>query len=260
MQLSPKERQKIYDRWHKELYQVDIQKSMDGQNNIHEKAIRYLDLDKDSRLKLLDIACGKGLFLKELKSYNPKLELYGVDISQVAVDQAKKIVDCNFQQSEGENLPFKDNVFDRIVCLGGLEYFQDPIKGAKEASRVLKKDGIAVFFVPNLMFLGFIWLAFRYGIMPTHGGSDKSGEKEYYNYNNEKFFTYKGWIDILERGNLSVIRTRTYEYIGNTKFADSYLLWFYNKILSKVIPFHLANTFIFVCKKNPEKEKEGGKI
>lgn len=249
MQLSSKERQKIYDRWHKELYQINIEESLDSLSHMHGKALKYLGINKDSKLKLLDIACGKGLFLKELKSYNSKFELYGVDISKVAIDQAKKVMQCNLEQSEGENLPFKDGFFDRIICLGGLEYFQDPIKGANEASRVLKKDGIAVFFVPNLMFLGFIWLALRYGIMPTHGGSDKNGEK-YYDYNNENFFTYKGWVDILEKGNLSVINTYTDNYVGNTKFVDSFLLWFYNKIFYRIVPFNLCCSFIFVCKKN----------
>lgn len=250
MELNSKERQKIYDRWHKELYQVNVEESIGRLRKLHDKAIKYLSLDKFSRLRILDLACGKGLFLKELRAYSSKLELYGIDISKVAVDQAKKIVDCNLQQSDAESLPFKDNFFDRIICLGGLEYFQDPVKGASEASRVLNKDGIAVFFVPNLMFLGYIWLALRSGIMPTHGGSDSSGKKVYYDYNNEKFFTHKGWVDILEKGKLSAIRSYTYTHIGNTRFANPFLLWFYNKILYKIIPFNLSYSFAFVCKKS----------
>src|SRR3989304_1492993 len=204
MQLTSGQRQKIYDRWHKELYQVNVEESIGRLSRLHRQAIKYLSLNKNSKLKLLDLACGKGLFLKELRSFDSKLDLYGIDISKVAIDYAKKIVDSNLKPCDGENLPFGNNFFDRIICLGGLEYFQDPVKGVIEASRVLKKDGIAVFFVPNLMFLGYVWLAFRHGIMPTHGGSDRSGKKVYYDYNNEKFFTHKGWIDVLEKGNLSL--------------------------------------------------------
>ena len=249
MELNSRERQKIYDRWHKELYQVNVEKSISRLSILHKTAIKYLAISKNSSLKLLDLACGKGLFLKELQSYNPKLDLYGIDISQVAIDHAKKIVDCSLEQSDAESLPFKDNSFDRIICLGGLEYFGDPVKGAKEASRVLSKNGIVVFFVPNLMFLGYVWLALRRGIMPTHGGSDRSGKKVYYDYNNEKFFTHKGWIDVLEEGNLSVVSSHTYTYIGNTRFANPLLLWLYNKILYRIIPFNLSYSFIFVCKK-----------
>lgn len=249
MELNSKERQKIYDRWHKELYQVNVEESIGRLRRLHEKAIKHLSLDRVTKLRILDLACGKGLFLKELRAYSSKLELYGIDISKVAVDQAKKIVDCNLQQSDAENLPFKDNFFDRIICLGGLEYFQDPVKGVQEASRVLNKDGITVFFVPNLMFLGYVWLALRHGIMPTHGGSDSSGKKVYYDYNNEKFFTHKGWIDILEKGNLSVVNSYIYTYIGNTRFANPLILWLYNKILHRIIPFNLSYSFIFVCKK-----------
>lgn len=250
MQLTSKERQKIYDRWHKELYQVNISKSLEGLNRLHREAIKYLSLNKNSKLRLLDLACGKGLFLKELEQLNNKLELYGADISEVAVDKAKTIVNADLQQADGENLPFEDNFFDRIICLGGLEYFQDPVKGAREASRVLNRDGIAVFFVPNLMFLGYVWLALRHGIMPTHGGSDSSGKKVFYDYNNEKFFTHKGWIDTLEKGNLKVVKSYPYTYIGNTRFANPLILWLYNKIFYKIIPLNLSYSFAFVCKKS----------
>jgi len=249
MELNSKERQKIYDRWHKDLGEIKND-SLGMLRSLHKKALKHLDLNKDSKLKLLDLACGKGLFLKELELSNYKLDLYGVDISKVAIDKAKNIVNANLQQADGENLPFENNSFDRIICLGGLEYFQDPVRGASEASRVLKKDGIAVFFVPNLMFLGYIWLAFKFGIMPTHGGSDNSGKKVYYDYNNEKFFTRKGWVDILQKGNLSVIGSYTYTNIELTKFANPLILWFYNKFLYRIIPFNLSYSFVFVCKKS----------
>jgi|GEM_PF-2795613 len=248
MELTSKERQKIYDDWHKELYQVNVEESLFRLHRLHKEAIKYLSLGK-SGLKLLDLACGKGLFLKDLSLQNKNIELFGVDISKVAIDSAKKIVNAKLEQSDGENLPFKDNFFDRIICLGGLEYFQDPVNGAREASRVLKKDGIVVFFVPNLMFLGYLWLALRHGIMPTHGGSDQSGKKVFYDYNNEKFFTHQGWVDILEKGGLKVTSSHIYEYIGNTRFANPLVLWFYNKIFYRFIPFNLSYSFIFVCKK-----------
>ena len=89
MELNSKERQKIYDRWHKDLGEIKND-SLGMLRSLHKKALKHLDLNKDSKLKLLDLACGKGLFLKELELSNYKLDLYGVDISKVAIDKAKR--------------------------------------------------------------------------------------------------------------------------------------------------------------------------
>jgi len=40
-----------------------------------------------------------------------------------------------------EELPFKDNSFDGVLCMNMLEHVKDPFKTAKEISRVLKPGG-----------------------------------------------------------------------------------------------------------------------
>ena len=44
-----------------------------------------------------------------------------------------------FIQADGENLPFKDNEFDYVICNQVLEHVEDPIKFLKEQTRVAKK-------------------------------------------------------------------------------------------------------------------------
>ncbi len=69
-----------------------------------------------------------------------------------------------------KSLPFDDESFDLVTCLGSLEHFPDPAASAKEMKRVLKPGGEALIFVPNLFFLGHIWFGLRHGTQPTEGG------------------------------------------------------------------------------------------
>ena len=158
------------------------------------------------------------------------------------------ILRTKFSIDDGEKLSLSSNMFDYVASLGGIEYYDRPLKGIKEITRVLKKEGRAVIFVPNLMFIGYMWLAWRYGLMPTHGGNNESGKK-FYDYNDERFFTYRAWKDMLETGGLRILSVHAYSHIGGTKFANQFFLFLYNTIFHKLIPLHLAYSFIFVCKK-----------
>lgn len=242
------ERKKIYDLWHKDVYQTNIQEHSKRAEKLHNQIIKHLKINRATKGSFLDIACGKGLFLSFLKKLNKNLNLYGSDISEYAISQSKKIVNAKLNVADGEHLPCKDNFFDYCSCLGGLEYYPNPQIGVREISRVLKPKGKAVIFVPNLMFLGYIWLALRYGLMPTHGGTAKN--KTYYDYSDEKFFTYKGWTNILEKNGLKIIQASSFNYLGRTEFISPFLLKIYDLFLNKFIPFNLSYCFIFVCIKN----------
>lgn len=242
------ERRKVYNLWHKDVYQANIQEHTSRAKKLHDKIIKSLKITPITKGLLLDIACGKGLFLSFLRNYNSKLKLYGSDISSYAIDKARKTVNARFKVADGENLPYKDNFFDFVSCLGGLEYYQNPQNGVKEIARVLKPQGEAVIYVPNLMFLGYIWLTLRHGSMPTHGGTVNN--KTYYDWTSEKFYTYKGWSDILEKNGLKITNSSTFNYIGRTGFINPFMLKMYNLFLNKFVPFNLSYCFIFVCQKN----------
>ncbi|MDH5733499.1 MAG: class I SAM-dependent methyltransferase [Candidatus Bathyarchaeota archaeon] len=50
-------------------------------------------------------------------------------------------------QGRGEELPFKDETFDVIMCLNTLDHTQNPYKVLKEIRRCLKRTGTLLFYV-----------------------------------------------------------------------------------------------------------------
>lgn len=104
------------------------------------------------KTKVLDIACGVGEWLSAC--LEQKAEIFGVDLSKKAIEVCKTIFETGeFYVSPAETLPFEDNKFDVVTCLGSLEHFIDQSKALKEMIRVAKKDAIFVILVPNKDFL-----------------------------------------------------------------------------------------------------------
>lgn len=55
----------------------------------------------------------------------------------------------NFIQADGQCLPFKDNVFDKVYCLQVIEHTGSPLQLVKEIHRVLRAGGTMLLTTPN---------------------------------------------------------------------------------------------------------------
>ena len=90
---------------------------------------------------LLDVGCGWGRLFDFYKIKNA--EIYGVDISQKMIDEAGKnypdLVN-NLSVSQSESLPYEDNFFDSVICIGTFDctYQEETLF---EMMRVLKNNG-----------------------------------------------------------------------------------------------------------------------
>ena len=80
-------------------------------------------------LKVLEVGSGRGGGCSYVTRYLKPSEMYGIDISPSAVDICNKIYNLdnlNFMLGDSENLPFEDNTFDHVFCLGVLQHTPDP--------------------------------------------------------------------------------------------------------------------------------------
>lgn len=96
---------------------------------------------------ILDIGCGKGYLLQELKILIPNLTIQGIDISNYALKNCHPNIKPFLHiQDAREPLPFNNNEFDLVISLGTFHNFalNDLVTALTEMERVGKKKYLMV--------------------------------------------------------------------------------------------------------------------
>jgi SAM-dependent methyltransferase len=105
--------------------------------SVAEALIKNYNLKSGS--KVLDVGCGKGFLLYEMKLLIPELDIKGIDISEYGLRNTKKEVKPFLKKHKAQDsLPFEDNEFDLVISLGTLHNLRlfDLEKSLKEIERV----------------------------------------------------------------------------------------------------------------------------
>lgn len=99
--------------------------------------------------RVLELGCGAGQFIRTIKKIRPELECYGCDISESAINLARKENDgVTYALNESAKLPYADNFFEAVLIYDVLEHVEDVDAILSEIKRVLKIDGVLYCFVP----------------------------------------------------------------------------------------------------------------
>tara|TARA_Y100001970_G_scaffold76942_2_gene97772 strand:+ start:5834 stop:6499 length:666 start_codon:yes stop_codon:yes gene_type:complete len=86
---------------------------------VAESLIETYNLNNSS--SILDVGCGKGFLLHEIKLLLPEITIKGFDISNHGLSCAlDSVKDDLFIHKAQEPYPFKDNEFDLVISLGCL--------------------------------------------------------------------------------------------------------------------------------------------
>jgi len=90
--------------------------------------------------RVLDIGCGKGFQLQELEIAVPGLEIFGIDISQYAIDHAHKDMRKYLTVGTASKLPYPDKYFDFVFSINTLHNLKtyDLYNSLTELERVAK--------------------------------------------------------------------------------------------------------------------------
>ena len=67
--------------------------------------------------KILDVGCGKGFLLFDFLKVMPESEIFGIDISEYAIQNSKEEIRENLQIGHAINLPWPDNYFDLVFSI-----------------------------------------------------------------------------------------------------------------------------------------------
>lgn len=98
---------------------------------------------------ILELGHGNANHLLELFEQAKNLQYFGLDVSELMKQEAEKFASeyaleekAKFQLFDGTNIPFADNLFDKIFTVNTIYFWQKPQQLIAELHRVLKPDGV----------------------------------------------------------------------------------------------------------------------
>lgn len=88
--------------------------------------------------KILDVGCAKGFLVKDLMKVCPGLDVFGLDISQYAIECADDEIKERLMQGTAKSLPFDSGSFQAVISINTLHNLdrQDCILALKEIQRL----------------------------------------------------------------------------------------------------------------------------
>ena len=124
---------------------------------------------------IIDVGSGTGDLINLILKKKHVKKIYSVDLNkEMQIFGKKKFYNKNvsFIRANAENLPFKNNFFDKYIIAFCLRNVTDINKGLKEAFRVLKPGGVFYcleFSKPENQIINFIYKNYKKNIIPWIG-------------------------------------------------------------------------------------------
>lgn len=123
------------------------------QIDLLKQIVRLLGITKgQAEKKLIDVGCGNGQNLVQIRANGFSGELFGVDIAEGILKIAQKSnrakkTGIHFSVGDALALEFPDNVFDYAILKHVLQNVRQPLQAIREVARILKPRGKMVIAV-----------------------------------------------------------------------------------------------------------------
>lgn len=103
-----------------------------------------------ANFSVLDVGCGPATFSAILAEKGFRVS--AVDYSDEMIERAKEKTQgltIDFQRADIYDLPFGDNSFDAVICLGVFQTLESPQRALEEIKRVIKPQGTIIITTLN---------------------------------------------------------------------------------------------------------------
>jgi ubiquinone/menaquinone biosynthesis C-methylase UbiE len=178
-------------------------------------------LDFQPEKKILDLGCDDGARTMEIANKIGTNEIYGVDIVEDRLEQAKKMGVKTTQTDLNGQLPFENNYFDLIHADQVIEHIAFLDNFASEIYRILKPEGILIISTENgsswhNIFAAIMgWQIFSSSNLSTRRGGLgnplavlRHEKKIMTSWTHKTIFNYRGLKEFWETYNFQLITTR----------------------------------------------------
>lgn len=96
---------------------------------------------------ILDVGCGDGYQISYILKHASRI--VGIDLSRPRLEHARKRMrEVDLVRASSEQIPFRQQIFDKATCLELLEHLSNPSATLQEIEYVLKDAGMLVVSVP----------------------------------------------------------------------------------------------------------------
>lgn len=105
------------------------------------------------RQSVLDVGCGIGTFCYKIRARLPYVRVVGIDVDIKLLSRAMELVeDAILLPYDGKTIPLPDESMDWVTCIHAISHVDDPEQTLAEIFRVVRKNGMVSFVLPNLWF------------------------------------------------------------------------------------------------------------
>lgn len=178
---------------------------------------RYTEVLKmiEKEGSILDIGCADGVYSKAISNKNN--QVVGIDINIDFLDKGRQLNNLLFLVANAEELYFKDETFDAVLCIDVIEHVGNDEQVLSEIHRVLKPNGQLVISVPNYNFpftydpINFILKRFNQHIPIGIWG-----------FGHKRIYSFEYLKSLLEKHKFNVVQNRylTHDFAA---FFENYL-------------------------------------
>ena len=192
---------------------TDVAKNYDTMNDFmsfgahrlwKSELINFLNIQKNDII--IDVGSGTGDLINLILKKNLQNTLYSVDLNAEMLNYGKKKFkekNIKFIKANAENLPFKDNSFDKYIICFCLRNITDKNKALYESFRVLKPGGFFCcleFSTPETVIINKIYNKYKKNIIPWLG-EKITKNRSAYKYLEESISLFPNQVNLLNKLN-----------------------------------------------------------
>lgn len=103
---------------------------------------------------IIDVGCGTGHLLRELKKSHPNIDIFGTDFSEESILVSKQVNEDSrkdhFFVMDIYNIPNEQFYkYDYVICSEVLEHLLHPEEALKNIAQLTNENGVLIITVPN---------------------------------------------------------------------------------------------------------------